>query len=166
METQTRTIGEMKIETQQIMKMLLDLNDGETLTYDQIQATVGVNVQNGSRYMLRSAINAAEQQCKRLFATVATVGVKRLLPSESNGENIKAVESVHRKARRALRRSTRIDFEKLSKDERDALNLNRTVLHFTAESTSSKSISKIENGVKSAGDAMSFGKTLEFFGKK
>ena len=160
-----KTIGEMKLETQQILKLLLKLGDDEILTYEEIQSKVGVDVQDGQRGLLATAIKNAEKETNRLFGTVRTVGVKRLPPGHSSGELTKARERARHIARRAFGRSRHVDFTKLTPDERNTLNMERTVLHFVAESASDKAVRRLTAAVDSAGDALTFAKTLEHFGK-
>lgn len=156
-------IGEMKLETQAIIKLLLQLKDGETLSYERIRDETGVNVQNGHRGLLKTAIKHAEEETKRLFGTVFKVGVKRLVPGHSCGELTKARDHIRNTARRAFKRSTNVAFEKLTDDERTQLNAERTILHFAAEATSDKQTKRLAAVVEKSGDAMTFQKTLEHF---
>lgn len=165
MKNERQTIGEMKLETQQLLKLLLSLSDDETLTYDRIRSEIGIDVQNGHRGCLRTAIKNAERQTNRLFGTVVKIGVKRLLPGHSCGELTKSREHIRRTARRAFSRSANVEFDKLTKDERAQLNLERTALHFVAESSTDKTMKKLETAVSLSGDALTFQKTLEHFGK-
>jgi alkylated DNA nucleotide flippase Atl1 len=162
--TETRTIGEMGLESQQIAKLLVAMSDGDILTYADIRKQVGVDIRE-KRYVLNTARKHAEEQTGRLFATVNKEGVKRLHPDASHSEMTRARQHINRHARKQFRRSEKIDYQALSKDARDALNLERTVLHFVGEASSTKSVKKLAAPVASAADAMTFGKTLEMFGK-
>lgn len=157
------SIGETKLETQQIKKLLLELSDGDVLTYETIRAKVGVDVQGKYRGLLRTAIKNAERESSRLYGTVHKVGVKRLHPGQSSGELTKVRDHMRHTARRAFRRSECIEFDKLTAEEKATLNCEITILHFVAESTTEKSTQKIANVVQSTGDAMSFAKVLEHF---
>lgn len=156
-------ISEMKLETQQIIKLLTAMEDDSVLSYADIKNAVGVDVQNGHRGLLRTAIKHAERETQRLFGTVFKVGVKRLVPGHSAGELIKSREHMRRTARKAFNRSANIEFDKLTKDERTQVNCERTVLHFVAEVSSDSKTKKLSKTVESTGDAMSFAKTLEHF---
>lgn len=157
------SIGETKLETQQIKKLLLELMDGDTLTYATIREKIGVDVQGKYRGLLRTAIKNAEREVNRLFGTVHKIGVKRLQPGQSSGELTKAREHMRHTAKRAFRRSECVETKGLTNDERTALNCERTILHFVAEATTEKRMQKIASVVQSIGDAVSFANTLEHF---
>lgn len=157
------TIGEMKLETQQILKLLLSLKDDEILTYDRIRSDVGVDVQNGHRGLLTTAIKNAERETNRLFDTVFKIGIKRLVPGNSVGVLSKARDRSRHIARRAFKRSASVEFEKLTPAERLQLNLERTALAFVAEASTDKSVKRLQSAVETSGDAMTFQKTLEHF---
>lgn len=159
-----RTIGEQKIETQQIYKLLVALKDGETLSYGTIRDKVGVDPQESKgRGYLATAIRNAEKETGATFACVAKEGTKRLLPDDTPGEYSRHRESVCRKSRRQFRRSAHVNYEAMSQQARDKLNQERTVLYFIGEVGAQKRLTKVADAVAKAGDSMTFSKTLELF---
>jgi predicted transcriptional regulator len=159
----TTSIAEMKLETQQLIKLLIALPDGGELTYEEIKKEIGVDVQNGHYYLLRTARKHAERETQRLYGTIQKVGVKRLIPGQSCSELSRAREHIRKSASRAFKRSSHVAFNKLTDVERTELNAERTVLHFTAQVTTDAQTKKLVGAVQKAGDVMNFTKTLEHF---
>lgn len=159
-----RSIGEMRLETQLLQKRLEQVPEGETVTYADLSAVAGVNVQDEGRGLLRTARSNAEREIKSLFSVVFGVGLKRLSPNETASETGRATDHIRRTAKRAFARSAKADWSRMTPEAKAALNTERTLLHFAAQATTDKSRKKIENAVAAANDAINFQDTLKHFG--
>lgn len=160
-----QTIGEMRLETQLLAKRLRELPEGETITYADLSALAGVNVQNGARGLLMTAIRIVEKELKARFGTVRTVGIKRLPPDAWSGALSADRDHVRRASSRAFKRSLRIDWDRVPEEHRAAINGERTVLHFIAQAATDKKVARLTEAASAAGEAIGFDKTLEHFGK-
>lgn len=163
---QRRSTFERSIETQQLYKRLLTMNDGDVVPYDELNAIIGDDVQNGARAKLATARQAAYHETKRVYAIVPKIGVKRLTADECSGALSSTVQQTHRRARKAFRQSADMPFEEMSGEAQQAVTLSRTLLHFVAESTSPKKQKALTDGLGDEPEGLGFVKTLQLFAEK
>lgn len=156
-----KAIGEQKIETQRIVKLLSALSDGETLTYAEIDRAVGCDVRAVCAHLIRSARKVVERDQMVIIDTVKGVGLKRLVPGQAIGVIKATRQRVQKAAKRGFVRSAHIAYESLTKEEQQKLNAERTVLAFTSEVGKTKTVEALES--KTAADALTLAQTVEHF---
>lgn len=166
MSDEKHSFGERRLETELLYNRLMKANEGETITYQELNQVSGVNVQNGSRHLLNTARKQAEAELRCLFSIVRGVGLKRCPPGEQVSEIARGRDAIRRKASRTLNRSKHVDYDKLDEESRARLNAERTLLHFAKQATTKKAVERIEEATKDSSGALGFEKTLEFFKKK
>lgn len=159
-------IGEMKLETQKLCQMLLETPEGEVLTYESVRSRIGIDIQNGHRGLLYTARKHAERENKCIYSVVIGEGIKRLDAAGSAASASVERSKLQRRARRALKRTANVKWDELTKEQKDALNVERTLLHFASEATTEKKAKVIANAVSTANDSLTYQKTLELFTSK
>jgi len=157
---------ERSIETQLIIdrlsKCTLDSEESRTVTYEEISKIVRYNIQKR-----RSCLDSARKILlseKRMFGVITNVGIYLMDDEEVAISSGKPVKKIHSTANRGKKQLTAIgDYNKLSDEAKRKYNLNNTLLTFTAKSTTTKAIKKIEDKVSEQGDTLSYRATLEHF---
>jgi hypothetical protein len=164
-----RSICETKLQTQALTRLLLTAQVGQIITYAELNAVCGMDVQTEARGYLYTARKNAEAQLNCLFDTVIDVGLKRLAPHEYHAVGEKARHSMRRKAKRTFRRLSRMtaeEYQALPPESRAALDVERTLAMFSGRALSEASRKKALGMVESTGQRITFQKTLELFRKK
>lgn len=101
---QKRTINDRSAETSWLVKRLLALAVGESVTYKELSLGIGRDVQARGRSALHSARHIIEREEDVLFAVIPNVGLKRADdPTVLHGEE-RNVRHVARNSRRTVRR--------------------------------------------------------------
>lgn len=157
-------IREMKIETEQLIRCLAEslAEPGSEVSYETLNKKAGLDLPNKSLHLLRTAIKHAEELNGCWIEVVPKKGVRHVPPGEVPKVIARQTGQVRRKAKRAAKRSTRVDYDAMSDDEKTALNIERSLLYFVSESTTEKSRKRLTEAVRNNG-ALPFQKTLEHF---
>lgn len=161
---QRKAIGEMRIETQKLVKRLKELEEGEELPYGEIDSLIGGGVRTTQRHILTSAVRHVMRNDDIIISTVIGQGVKRLAPPEAVGVITSGRERVRRASRRLFSKSAHIDYERLDIGSKARLNAERTVLYFIGETARGKAVTSIE--ARAANNVLTIAETLEHFGER
>jgi hypothetical protein len=73
-----RSIPELSVDSQVLMKRLAGVAVGETVTYTELSTLIGRNVQTSARGYLTTARRRLKRDDQMVFAAVQNLGVKRL----------------------------------------------------------------------------------------
>lgn len=159
----TKAIPEMSVDTRAIIKRLTSANPGDTVTYAEISALIGRNIQNGARYVLTSAIKH-ELADGRVWEAVRKEGVKLLRDNEIVSVGEQAMPRIRRVARKAVRKLTAVqDFSALPNEQKIRHNTLISALGVLAHLTKPKQLTAVEERVRQSSAALPIGKTLEAF---
>lgn len=166
--TGRKTIGERHIYTNQILKMLEDVNEGQTLRYKEMTAAIGLDTQpggDGYSYQ-RSARRIMEREFNAVFEALTNVGLKRLPPTDVAKSSTNSFLSPLRRhiARQKRRLNTLNDeYENLDDESRFGVDTARTIIAFTDSMTRKKAVKKIAEKVTSSNKMIGFRDTLALF---
>ena len=153
---------ERSIETQLMVKRLLEMEDDDFVSYEELSKIVGQKV-DGAYTKLKTARDIAYHEAHRVFDIVRGEGVKRLGPDESAGTLTTFAQRQQRQSRRKLNWSGDMPYDDMSQEARNKMTVSRTILAFTAEAGSKKNVKKIEEAVSQSRAELPFGKALELF---
>lgn len=165
-----KSIGERHIYTHELIKMLSDTNDGDVVTYEQMEKVIGLPTQSpgeGYKYQ-KSARDILEKESAIVFEVIDTVGLKRLSAEQVALSTAKMYTDRKKQSmKRFKRRISTVDdsYEDLSAEAKVKTTLARTLLAFDNELLKNKSVNRIESEIKEANKVIGFGDTLRLFNK-
>lgn len=145
-----KAIAELSVDTQVLAKRLLQVEVGSSISYTELSALIGRDVQGKARYVLTSARQMVERDEHAVFESVHNEGLKRMNDSGVLASGKRAATHIRRTATKSARRlGTCLTYDKLSQDEKQEFNLtmavNGAVLHFTKPSTARALLPKVEH---------------------
>jgi hypothetical protein len=153
------------IDTTTIYQRIITANVGEQISYDELTALIGRNVQGPARSNLQAARMRALRDNNMVFSVVRTEGMKRL----SDPEVVNTGEHVMGKIRRASRRGLKIltqgvaDFNRLPNESKIKFNTFASVMGAITHATMGGTIQKLEKRVAEVHDKLPLAKTLAAF---
>lgn len=164
--TKRFAISEAAPESLALVNALRDKPPGTTVSYADLAAIVGADVQVAHRSWLESARRRLLTDYGQRWDTVRKEGVKHLSDSEVAKVAIRDVQTVRRHSARAIRRNTLgiKDFGALSEDEQARQQVALSLLTLAHRSTAPKVVAKVEVRVREAKAALPVRKLLEIFG--
>lgn len=145
-----RVVGQSAVETGELVKLLMRVSVGETVTYTSLSKAVGVDVQ-ARRHLLDSARRIAMRDHNAVFAAEVSVGLRRL----SDVETVTLIPEsrrrrIHSQAKRGIREVATVDYARLPADKQVAHNVGMAVLgalHMGSDRTAVRRIAhQVENG--------------------
>lgn len=153
------------LDVQVLEKRMRKSEVGDTINYSELTELIGADVTNGARSRLQSARRILERDCI-VFATIPTVGIKRLSDSQVVATGPSFISKINRVAKRATRRMAAVqDFNALSNT--DKILHNSIAAHSGAllAATTSKAREKVRRGVEeNSGELLAAKRTLELLG--
>lgn len=160
-----KTIPEISLNTRMLFERLKPAQQRDVLTYSELSAVIGLDVQKEGYHHLYSARRKAEVELGMVFEAIENVGIKRL---DDNGiiasYTDRAVDLTRKKARRYRQKLTKVvDYNSLPDVSKVKHNATLTVLWFFEKMTQHKRFDKIKQVVSSTHKTLSFDKTLELF---
>lgn len=161
-----KTIAELSVDTQLIIKRLKQAAVGDTITYQELTTLVGGNIQGNKRYLLQSARGHVLRNEHMVFDCIEDVGVKRI----SDSEIVETVPNhtmtrIRRTAKRGVRKLACAEYELLSGDEKTRFNAGASLLGAIAQLSKPTSLELIGPKIMEAQDKLPLAKTLELFAK-
>lgn len=161
----TTTIAQTSIDAQMLYERIVQLNVGESISYAELSALVGRNVQDEGHGVLATARRMAERE-EIVFGTVMGQGIRRLSDPEIVDTGDHAIARVRRAAKRGANTVTAVaDFDALPNEKKikhnTLLSLLGTVTAFMRPATAKK----IATSVAQNSGKLSVGDTLRAFGK-
>ena len=122
METITPSIHEVHMEAKLLIALLEKLNTGDTLTYQQLSAEIGRDVQKDGRQRLVTARRYMERVHRIRIETMQCVGVRRADDIGCINAASHGIGLVRRACRRIVRVSTLVrDYSALTQERRTEL---------------------------------------------
>lgn len=147
-------IAVKRIETQLLEEFLRTVEVGQEIRYTDLSKVCSADVTREARSWLATARKNIEAELKTCFATLTTFGIKRLTPSDHALYLSGIRKQTGRRAKREFNRTFNVDWENLSQEDRNRVNLERTVLQMVAESTKEKNVKKLESKVAETSSAV------------
>jgi hypothetical protein len=158
----TKTISELSVDTQVLIDRLKKVEPEHTITYAELSAAIGRNVQNGARHLMETARRRLIADHQILFDVVTNEGLKRVQGDQIVAVGSRGVKHIGRHARRTAKKIGCIgdDYSKLSKEQQHRFNGVGTILSFVSHATKEKQVAKISDA---ASEKLPLAKTLELF---
>lgn len=139
-----RTIGEVTSETLALYGHLKTLPIGAVVTYDDLTAIVGRNVQESARSALQTARRMCQRDHQIVFSPVVGYGLKRLndnqIVSSADGD----IKRIHRSAGRGIKKLACVDYQNLDHAGMSSLNAKAAVLGTLAQHSTATSVQLLE----------------------
>lgn len=163
-----KTVGERHIFTQIIMQLLMAVEIGEIITYEQLEKEIDIDCRPqkpgyGYQYTARIILEREENM---VFEAVTKVGLKRLPPEDVAQSSVQCITKPLRS--HLDRQKRRVDtlnesYSKLTPSGRFCVDTARTLLVFAKGITRKKSVGMIEAQVEKTKKAISMDETLALF---
>lgn len=152
------------IETTLIVKRLKDLQQGDTVVWDELDKAAMIDVREVKPYAWSSAKRILLRDHRKNFKPYGRgQGVKCLTDPEAIDDTKDTVKRSRRMFKRDLFRMAVVDYGRLNSDERTAYNTQISVLGTLTQATSRKTLAKVEKQVKQVNEQLMIEKTLELF---
>jgi hypothetical protein len=165
-----KTITERHIYTQEILRKLKSIEEKQTISYDDLSKTIGLDVRpqkEGYPYQYSARI-ILERENGIVFEVLKGEGFRRLTPEDV----ARGTGDVYQKRKKALitRSKRRIGavtdhYDDLSDEGKIKVTIHRTILAFENEIAKPKNILKIEKTVQEHKQLVGFKDTLQLFEK-
>lgn len=169
-KTEKKTIGEQHIYTQELIKILQNVQETETITYTDMSASIGVNVSpDGPGYgYQKSARDYLEREYDIVFEVLPTIGLRHMTHEEvalsTGSEYNKKKASLLKRSKRKIK-TVANSYDNLSQEAQIKTTLARTIIAFDSEVIKAKNIKQIENRVQETNKLVGFKETLSLFEK-
>ena len=155
----------LSAETQRIIKILIEVDVGAVITYDEIILAAGGNVAHGIT-PLRGALYTAFRNLQReknfVFGTITGVGIKRLADSEILPHTRHKMDIIRRNARRTSHTLACADFMKLTNAQRQQASCLQAQIGAIQLASSIKAAHQIEQKILQ-GKQLEVGNVISFF---
>lgn len=165
-----RSITERHIYTQELIKVLKTVKEEETISYEKLSETIGMDVRPqmpGYGYQ-HSAREILEREDNIAFEVVPTEGLRRLTPEQvATGTGSLYLKGKRSLIRRSKRRIRTVDdhYENLSNEAKMRVTAHRTILAFDNELSKPKNVLKIEAKIRESNKLIGFNDTIKLFEK-
>ncbi len=158
-----KSIPELSIEVQLLVKQLAAVAVGDVYTHQQMNETCGQDVWRKAQHKVVSARRIVERDYGIIFAAVSGVGLKRLNDAEKIGVVAHGTELIHRKTKRLVRKAGTVDLSQLKPAEVQSFNVHVSQLGAIAAFASHKATKTLALAVEQSGHQLPLQKTLEAF---
>ncbi len=138
-------------ETKAIADILRLVNVGTVIDYARLTRSIGRDVQSAARSALTSARHVVMREERMVFDVVRGIGLKRLNDVEIVDSGDKDRASIHRRARKAARKVTCVEYDSLPKEKQVKHNATLAVLGVMAELSTAKGLARVEGQVVESG---------------
>lgn len=162
------TITEKSIYTTQLMAILREVGEDETITYEAMNEAIGLDVRpNKAGYCYqKSARDILERDEAIAFEVEPKIGLKRLTPEQvAQGTGSAYREQKISLLKRSKRRISTVNdhYDGLSPEAKIKVTAHRTILAFDHEIMRAKNIRKIEGKAAEHENLIGFDETLKLF---
>ena len=159
-----RIIGEASIDSRMLYQRLAEMDVGEFISYSDLSAIIGRDVQGEARNCLNTARFICERENDKTFGVVRNEGLKCLSSSEVVLTALSSVEHIRRTSRRQIKRMRCVkDYDGLAPEEKIKFNTYTSILAVMTTMTKGSNIRKIEAKVEETQDQLPYAKALEAF---
>ncbi len=166
MNEKRKRIPSISIESQELIRRLERAQLGEIVAYDELSQLAMGSVQHEKRFALKTAEEHLLSEKNWVFEAVVNVGVKRLNDVEIVKTGEAAIAKTHRASRRALKKLSCVDFDKLPKNQQIDHNVRFSILGALDHITKPKQVKQIEAAVIKMDHRLMLQETLDAFDRK
>lgn len=157
-------VKEASVDSRLLYKRLAELAPGQIITYAELSAIIGRDVQGDARSYLNTARRMVEREDGKAFGCIINEGLKCLIDKEIIVSGSNAVTRIRKFSKRAARRFTCIaDMASLPNEERIKMNATASILGAIAFIGKASNVSKIEAAVAETKEQLPYLKTMEAF---
>jgi len=161
---QKKSIREASADARLLYKRLSEMNSGDFVSYAELSAIIGRDIQHEGRGYLNTARLMCEREDSKTFGIITNQGLRCLNNGEVINTAAHAVTRIKRASRKSIRRLQCVnDISALSNDEKIRLNTYASILGVMATMAKGSSIKKIEARVQETQEQLPYIKTLEAF---
>lgn len=154
------------IDTDVLYKRLVNVKIGETITYTELSALIGRDVQISGSSILQSARRIALNKDNILFDTITNHGIKRLNDVEKVNTAVSSLRRIQAAAKTGAKKVSSVDdFELLPSEQKFKHNAYLSIFNAIVYSAQQKTVQKIEQSIEIQNGKLSLNKTLDFFKK-
>lgn len=136
---------------------------GEVVTYRELGAAIGADVQNGARGHLLTARRLAMKTDGYVFDVVTNQGLVRLSADQTVATASRDLRSIHRRARRMLETQSTVDAAELDNAARVKFSATLSLAGALLQASTPTAMKKIEGRVQEKNDRLSLPETLSLF---
>lgn len=161
-----RAIPELHIDAQVIANRLAKVEEGETITYEEISALISVpdiRSQN-HRHRMESARRVAQREHGKVFECVHGIGLKCLTSKDKAGLHRGATRRMHTLARRTAKKIATADYDSLDREARAEYNAGLSMMGALSQATKPKVTLAIRDAVDKQSEKLAIASTLKLFG--
>ena len=155
-----RPMFRQTVDTLTLIKTLLKVAVGETITYEALSQAIGMDV-----VQRRSSLQSARKHLIRvhriLFETIKRVGLRRMNSADAVDCLTAEIKRVGRAAKRGLNKSTCVEEDELSQDQKLSWYCSQSLLMMQHASAHFKARKSLIGKVKAQGRVLPYGHTLE-----
>lgn len=163
MNEDKKTIPQLDVDTQLLVKRLLDTKDGDIITYRELSKLIGENVQTDKRHLLYSAQRILIRDHSIVFGCVMNEGIKRLNAREVATLGSHHIRRIHGEAGRGMRKLATVNVDKLDNAQRIALLTHCSFLGAIRQMSNANRVRRLQGAVSRANERLSLQETLEAF---
>jgi hypothetical protein len=154
--------GLLAIETRIVLERLAKAQPGETVTYEELDRITGCNVRK-RRNVLTTPINKLLNEQAMVFVSEVGKGIRLLTNEEIPNLGQRDITRVGRIAKRSIKRLAAVDYDKLSEQGKIIHNTSMTILALAQRSSTTKSMSLVQEAVGKRTSPLPLGDTLRLF---
>jgi len=156
-----KTIKQISIESQLVIERLLNTEEGDVVTYDELSTVIGRDIRL-NRYCLHTAINKLLREHQIYFSAVRGVGVKRCNDPEKVDAGTSFVPRIRRMAKKGVRITLSVrDYAKMEKEMQTQHNAQVSLLGAIGAISAAPKLKAIAAKVQEAQEKLPLAKTLE-----
>jgi hypothetical protein len=141
-------------DSEAIARLLSALAVGEEVSYHDLTAAIGRDVQTVARAAMERARYRLERDERRVFGVVLGIGLRRLNDREIVATSDKARAHIRRTSRRAARTVLCSDYAALPREDQTKHNTALSVFGILEQMAGDKAYRRIEHGVRESGSTL------------
>jgi hypothetical protein len=158
-----RTIQQISVDAQILVKTLSEVKIGQEITYEQLSKEIGRDLRNGCSGILQTARNRVFRDHGIHFCVIRGVGLRR----SDNHDKVIAASSrfkrVKTQSRKGIAELASVDYEQLSNEDRVKHNSALAQWSVFQHMLTPKAEKLLSKKISEAGIAIPIAKTLELF---
>lgn len=163
----SKVFPKISLDSQMLYDRLAEAKPGETISYAELTDLIGRDVQTEAYGCLATARRKARNHNRKVFGTLAKVGLKCLEDAEIVDSGYRSLTTVKRRARDGLKKLICLqDYNGLADHMKVKHNAVAAILMVANRMTTPKKVAALETVVSEKMQKLTFTQTLEFFGKK
>lgn len=133
-------------DVQIIKEQLYECDFGDTVTFEELSALTGKDLQNEHYHILRRALMEMENE-GYVFENIRNIGYRRL-SDEERAFSDRVIVSINRKAERGIKQKTvGVDFDNMTRDAQITQNIHLYVLNATKKMGTKKVMKRLEGKI-------------------